>query len=400
MRIGALVLDDLTGTAHAAAHRPRGPLLVIQRGCVAGCCGVARALGVEIGWDADRATRLAPTAEVVPRDGRLETAFWEDVRGRVHHLTPFLEDVRPGLLYFRLEDPSECGALADELGARIGLAPSRRLARIAAATAAPGTIAAPDIADEAAEAFLARVPARTLQRLGIDEEMVERLQLFGLDTLGEVAGLSRRHLTQQFGEEGAALHELLHPRDEPRMSAYQPPPTAAATLDLDAPGSEPGHVLPVLKEALRRATADLGDRETQHVRITLAMRQRATASGLHAGQTHTSASRLLHQPTADLETLWHTVRHLGRSLLKNGIAVDALRVALGALSAPETAQGSLFTERPAARQAIQAAESRHPGSLLRARKTSGFFPEEGYTLEPVRSSNQRAPDRRALEGTA
>ena len=146
-------------------------------GQVAGCCGVARALGVAPGWTVDRALRVVPTAVVVPYKPRIIRTFEESVRAQAHALTPFLEESGPGLLYLGVDQPEVLAELAEAVGARVGVAASRQLAQMVAAAAPPGTLR---VANGAAADVLAQVPTSVLGRLGTTDETVERLQLFGL----------------------------------------------------------------------------------------------------------------------------------------------------------------------------------------------------------------------------
>lgn len=393
----AVLIDDLAGQAHAAAYRPRAPLVVRQGGRVAGCCGVARALGVAPGWTVDHALRVVPTAVVVPHKPRIIRTFEESVQAHAHALTPFLEESGPGLLYLWVEQPEVLVKLAEGVGARVGAAASRRLARMVAAAAPPGTLR---VADGAAADVLAQVPTPVLGRLGIADETVERLELFGLRTVGEVAKLTRRHLLRQFGKEGKALHALLAPSDEPPFTAYQPPSSVRVALDIDPPVREPAGLDGALEEALRDGRQALGARRAQRVQVRLTLR-RPTRAGSNE-PLHRSADRLLHTATAEATPLRRALRRLVYTLLKQdapGAAADRVRgevtrleIELGALTEGKAAQGHLFAKRPAAQQAVAAVEARYPGTMLHVQaQDTGFFPESRYALVPVRSASTDAP---------
>lgn len=403
MPFGALLFDDLIGTAHRAAQAPRAPLLVLRGGRVAGVCPQAKRQGIQTGWAAERAQRLLPTAATVRFKPAVVQAFWEEVRARVHDRTPFLEDVRPGLLYFRASDPSSFTGLLDELGGRAGWAASRQLALLAAASAETGRLKA--VAE--AQAFLHHTRADVLSRLSVPHDMLERLHLFGLRSLAEVAELSRRQLFKQFGEDGRIIDELLSPRDEPRMAAYKPPPTVAAGVSIDALAGD--DLWSGLQEAVRRVAADLSGRTAQRVLLAVGFREDAALPGLKDAADTVAPSalmqrvgspgpivavrRILHEPVADESTLWRAVRRLWADRLQGDGAgpsaspqtlVTDLFVELASLAAPEGAQGVLFTAREDVRKAIEAMEVQHPGALLRLRERStGIFPEERYELVPA-----------------
>jgi len=411
MPFGALLFDDLIGTAHKVACRaacraaqPQGaPLIVLRSGRVAGSCPLATRQGVQRGWAAERAQRLLPGATTTLFKPAVVQAFWEEVRARVHDRTPFLEDVRPGLLYFRASEPSAFIGLLDDLGGRSGWASSRQLALLGAASADTGRLEA---AMEA-HAFLQRTDAGVLSRLGVAHDILERLRLFGLRSLADVSGLSRRQLLKQFGEEGLIIDELLSPRDEPHMAAYTPPPTVAACVSIDSLAGE--DLWSGLQEAVRRVAAELSGRTTQRVRLAIGFREDAALPGpsdapdttAHPSLTQRMGSpgpivavrRILHEPAADERVLWRTTRHLCAERLQVDDAgrasstpalVTHLFVELASLDRPEAAQGALFAQREEVRKAIEAMDAQHPGALLRLRERStGIFPEERYELVPA-----------------
>lgn len=386
-----------------AAEAHRSPLVVLRGGRVVGSCPKAKEQGVQSGWAAERAQRLLPTAATTRFKSAVVQAFWEEVRARTHDRTPFLEDVRPGLLYFRASDPSAFTGLLDDLDGRAGWSSSRQLALLAAASAERGRLAA------AAEpqAFLQRTAAGVLSRLGVPGEILERLRLFGLRSLAEVAELSRRQLLKQFGKDGLVVDELLSPRDEPRMAAYQPPPTATAGVRVDPLAGE--DVWSALQEAVRGAVAALSGRTTQRVLLAVGFREGAAPPGQSASPSTQAAPalaqrmgspgpivsvrRVLHEAIADEKVIWRTLRHLcadelhidgpTQSPFPQALVTD-LFVELASLAEPEAAQGALFSAREDVRKAIEAMEVQHPGALLRLRERStGIFPEERYELVPA-----------------
>ncbi|NBB86364.1 MAG: hypothetical protein GVY12_09150 [Bacteroidetes bacterium] len=277
------------------------------------------------------------------------------------------------------------------------------MALLAAASAEKGRLAVVS----QAQVFLHRTAARVLTHLSVSHEIVDRLQLFGLRTLAEVAELSRRQLLKQFGEDGLIVNELLAPHDEPCMAAYTPPPTVAACVSIDALAGD--DLWSGLEEAVRRVATELGGRTTQRVLLAIGFREgavppseaydRDTVAPAHLNQRIGSpgpivaARRILHEPVADEGTLWRTIRHLCADRLQQDggspsaapqAQVTDLFVELASLAEPEATQGALFAEREEARKAIEAMEVQHPGALLQLRERStGFFPEERYELVPA-----------------
>ncbi len=105
-----------------------------------------------------------------------------------------------------------------EIGARIGVAPTR-LASFAAAHAA--TVEAPFFVSPAQlEEFLAE---QSISYLPISDKIEERLRTLGLQTLGQVAHIDVRTLVNQFGRAGKLMSELSRGIDlAPLPSELQP----------------------------------------------------------------------------------------------------------------------------------------------------------------------------------
>lgn len=338
-----------------ASVRP-DPVVVVASGRVVAVSRSAKAAGIEVGMDAGRASTLLPErASLRQQDVRLEQAVWEEVLLELNGVTPFVEPVEPGRAFFKPPAGDVLQAWVERQRTRAGLAPDRPTARLAALRAAPGHVLAVDRAQVAP--FLQRYPTARLSDLDFEADMVERLQLFGYDTLGALSALSLRHLRSQFGAEGVRLYGLLHPEEEPPVPLFRPPPSVTASYDFDQPCSEPGEILPVLDVLVEQAVRDLGGYRCRRVKIRLDDRQRPAPL---------LAYRVLPEPVGDARRLFRAVQTLLGTLLVPGLEVRSATLELGSLTPARPEQAGLFAERPSLLKAVRAIHRRFPGALRRA----------------------------------
>jgi nucleotidyltransferase/DNA polymerase involved in DNA repair len=107
------------------------------------------------------------------------------------------------------------GCAPSELRPRLGVGPSKFVARLAASQARSHGRTGRDVrvVDEAeVTTFVASVPVAALP---VEAEVIRRLRLVGISTVGELAGLPRHALVAQFGAEGTRLVGLLGGAVEP-----------------------------------------------------------------------------------------------------------------------------------------------------------------------------------------
>ncbi len=333
-----------------------------------------REAGLRPGESLARAKALYPEASFYPRDPALEAAVWEEVLERLHGISPHLLGWKPGWAWLAPEDREGLRALTRTLGAQTGIAARRLWAGLAALHA--GESATLDLSEPAARQLHAQASCRCLSAFDVDEELLERLELFGLSTLGRLAGLTRKQLAAQFGTEGEALFQLLHPpQPEPPLPLFQPLPVVGVSCDFESPALEPAEVEPALLSLVQRAVEDLGDLHAQRVALRLEGRR-----GRRAG----IARRVLRAPSARPSVFWNAARTLLYSLLSGETALERMSLELGGLSAPKLRQGKFSFTRPAVYEAVRGMQQRFPGSLRRARLAHphALLPEERVAWEP------------------
>jgi DNA polymerase-4 len=211
-------------------------------------CAEAARRGVQPGMTPRQVQALCPQAEVVPYDvtqyrqaaDRLLTVLAEftahaehesqhDLMRRANRSTRSADTRQVGVFYADVGrlDTREAQLLAGQIAdavhhyggqlAGLGLAATRFTAFVAASVAEPGAVL--HVEDTEAAVFLAPLP---IALLWLDAETHRRLTLLGLNTLGQVAGLTRTAVYAQFGRRGVRFWERAQGIDARPVEVYRP----------------------------------------------------------------------------------------------------------------------------------------------------------------------------------
>lgn len=203
------------------------------------------------------------------------------------------------------------------LPGRVGIAGSKLAARAAAALPRSPNVVAP----RGEARFLAPLPLKSLfeggsspgsgagagsgARLGAtpdddDEEILHTLKLWGLRTVGDLAGLPAGEIHSRLGERGAALHAAARGVDPEPLVPLPPAPTfrEAQTLEWPIDNLEP--FLFVARGAVERVASRLDARGMGCKRIELSLR--IEPEGLHELAIELPA------PTREARTLLSLIR--------------------------------------------------------------------------------------------
>lgn len=377
MQIACFHIDGFPSWVRAqrTAGRARNPRVAVHYNRRIICRSAAlQSAGLAIGEEIERARSLFPDAAFHPSDPDMEEAVWETVLHMLADAGPHLLSLRPGWALLQPYDMMALERIATTLGGSLGVGPRRFIAMLAALEGEAGRSVR--VGERDAGSFLERTSVGRLERFGIDAETIERLELFGLVTLGRLSGLKRRHLQAQFGRAGSTIHDLLHPAgDDPAIPLFQPPPTLSATYDLEEPSVEPGELLPVLEHLVQEVTLRLGGLRAHLLTLRLAGRG-ARGGGL--------LRRVLKRPAAAIRPIRAAAIRLLEQMLAPDDPIDAMTVELGGLLRPEIVQESLFDERPLIYETVRLIHRRYPGRLLRATiiDPHSYIPEDGIRLEP------------------
>ncbi len=249
----------------------------------------AAARGIRPGLGLREVVALCPEAITLPPHPAREAAALDRVVAGLETLSPLVEpdpspagaaacyvDLRG--LERRLGPPpvaAECllATVPPPLRPRVGVAPTRFAARVAADRAAPGgvrVVAAVEVA-----AFLAGASTALLPRSLVPPETLRRLERLGLQTLGDLAALPATAVQARFGRAGRAAWELARGNDPTPVHPQPRPETVVATLPLPDPATSRETLL----VALTRLALDLFDRPALHGRHVRQARLRTLIEG-------------------------------------------------------------------------------------------------------------------------
>lgn len=238
------------------------------------CSEEAAAWGVRPGMSVREALGLCPGAVVLPPDPVLYGARWEAALDALAAVSPEVEDDGLGRAYVNVEGMSghyqEETALAARvialvretsgLAGAVGLAAGKFPAFAAAAGAPAGEARVVAAGQEAS--FLAPLP---VELLPMSAEVVSRLRLFGLETIGEVAALSLPELQSQFGREGERLWQLANGRDASPLRPRPAVEKVEARLSFEAPVAGVDVMVAAAKQLLSRLRPALRGRAAREL---------------------------------------------------------------------------------------------------------------------------------------
>lgn len=289
---------DLDGRPVIVGGRPWDP------GAVLDCCPAAEAAGVRVGMRLVRAEALCPAACFLPADEPAYHAAHRALEAALRRFTDRVETAGPGFFFADVtglerslgSDARLARQLAREAGqttgldSRVGLAGNRFTAEQAARAACPGGWCPVPPGQE--RAFLSPLPLSTLPA---DPEVVRRLQLLGIRTLGALAALPRLALIRQFGSQAGFLHDLASGNDPRPVHADAPPLALEGTHALEPPVAERGPLAARAGRTVASLAADLSRRGYQAEGMRVCLED-------EAGQSHTAAAPV-EPPGADPDRL-------------------------------------------------------------------------------------------------
>ena len=212
---------ELRGKAFAVGGKPE------ERGVVASCSYAARRMGVRSAMPMGKALRLSPGLIIVSSRHGLYSEISRQVMGRLHALTPLVEQISIDEAFLDISDIHESlEIIAHKLQARIrdelelpcsiGIASNKLVAKIATEVGkslalreikAMGEVKPPNaltvvpFGEEAA--FLSPLPADMLW--GVGPKTSARLTELGIHTIGDIAKWPESEMVRMFGENGREL---------------------------------------------------------------------------------------------------------------------------------------------------------------------------------------------------
>jgi len=229
----------------------------------------AAVVGVRSGMTIRQALGECPDAVIMPPDPVLYRSRWEAILDTLNNVGPEVEDEEWGRAYVNVsgleshykddaalvEHITETVRLASRLDASVGLA-NGKFPAFAAAT--EKTVV--PVGGEGA--FLAPLK---IELLPVASEIVARLQLFGLETIGQVASLTLPELQSQFGFEGRRLWQLANGIDEDPLRPRPLNERVEASLSFEAPVAGVDVMVAAAKQLLSRLLPALRGRSAREL---------------------------------------------------------------------------------------------------------------------------------------
>jgi hypothetical protein len=372
--IGCLYISNFPAWALQAQHPSWRAIAVYHQGRIVARSRLLGQRGLQTGEPLERARALFPDARFFEQDHPFERAVWEGVVHRVNEITPFLLIVEHGRLLFRPDAVEEARALADTLAVSIGLGPNRSIASLAALRSTPGSVL--QIERDSVARFLSNTRVDVLLDMGFEDDLVERLHLFGLTSLVSLRPLSQKHLRAQFSSAGERLYNLLNPDERSaHVPLYIPPATITETFDMDGASLEWLPLNHLIEQLARRAVRRLG---TKRLCRTVTVQLRHQSGFVFIKQ------RVLRKPAANVGEVVRAASALLDLLMCEAAGGTELILTLGGFRNPHHRQASLFVERPPLSSAISNLEERFPGL---AKRVTVVNPEAPFPEDAVRYSS-------------
>lgn len=242
------------------------PVLVGQssetRGNVVACSEEASSAGVRPGMPITRALVLSPSAAVIPsRPEQIELAA-QQFRAAAVELFPIVEAVEPGHIHADVrgmarltgrapaayrEDVHESFSRRTGLPVQIGAAPTVFAAHVAASyLSRPVKL----LSGTRIAGFLSGLP---VDALPVDEAVLRRLRLFGLETLQQVGALPAAALQSQFGPTGLRMWRLIHGHEQGSIRPGLDELRVTEQMDLPGPAVQSMALVLATEILLKRA---------------------------------------------------------------------------------------------------------------------------------------------------
>lgn len=247
-----------------------------ERKTVRLCSPEAEQAGIRPGLPLREVLALCPDAVVLQPDPVPTAAVLEEVLAGLQRVSPAVEpageqmflDLRGLEALYRGDLAALEGAIRAEIPSllrpRIGVARSKFAASVAAQMAPPSGRRVVPTHETAA--FLAPLP---ISYLPFDPDMVQRLDLLGLRTIGDLARLPFPAVQAEFGPSGARAWHLARARDDEPIVPRRYSPSAQASLRFDDPPASVEAVVAALDQLLAHTFANpaLQGRSARQLRL-------------------------------------------------------------------------------------------------------------------------------------
>lgn len=340
----------------------------------------AKRAGLHVGQSLRAAKERVSNLTVIPEQPHELTQAWLQLSYTLFTYSPDVEIGERGVAWLVL-DVVTAHQLADDLNARVGLASSKHLARLASFMASPGEVYEPR--DEST--FWSNCPVYFLRPLGLSSYSATRLQWLGITTIGHLQRWSRTQARAFFKAEADTLLPYIHATNSRIHPTALPQPI---TIHLDVPDLiEPGDIDAALSDLAQRFHDHLNGKSCSQLTLT------TTSHGLSFTARRTT-KHILIRPA---EILRLALR-LFEDSQATGFTIDEL--ALTTTDAkPHAFQGSLFAKKEKLATARTYVTTRIPNALVTLQQNDphSLIPEHQWHMGEHISENE--VDRETVERT-
>ncbi len=274
LRVAMLDQPQLDGLALILGPRPGGRPLVSDTSLE------ATERGIRTGMTLREAMAMVPEVVVIDPNPARETDVSEAILAGLAELSPLVEPDRPGRCYVdltgsarQLGTPTQAAeqiiaAISPALRPRVGVAPGKFAAWVAARKAPPGQSRVV-LPDEVAT-FLAPEPSTSLP---ITPDVSDLLIRLGLKSLGQLAALAPGAVAARFGPDGRRAWLLATGQSDladTTVRPRQPVLTITERVELPAPSTGREMLFLGIDEGISRAFGrpDMRDRHIRQVTVS------------------------------------------------------------------------------------------------------------------------------------
>jgi DNA polymerase-4 len=326
---------------------------VSGRGVVCAASYEARPFGIHSAMPIARARRLCPQAVFLPVRMKLYAQIAHQIREILLSCTPLVEPLSLDEAFLDVHGCQGLFGPAPEIGrklkariqaetgliASVGVAGNKFLAKLASDHGKPdGFVVVPP---DQVQGFLAPLPVGRIWGVGAKSE--KRLHDLGIQTIGQLAALPEKVLSDQFGDSGRHIWRLAHGVDD-RAVVSDREAKSISTETTFASDVADRHVLRIWLLDLVDHLAGRLRREQVHARtIEIKIRSSDFRTQIRA--------QTLPEATNVTDVLWQSAKTLfERSLTRGLLPVRLLGVGVSRLTREAVVQGNLFDGEERRRQ--------------------------------------------------
>ncbi len=382
MGIACICIPNFRAWAAIRHFKVSGPLYLAFKNCIVSMNPCISVLGVKRGDTVDRARALDPKARIIVWEPHMDFVTEEAVMRYLYTFTPRIASLPNPVndtawLFLSEISLEELQDIATRLQAGVGVSNEKRTAMLAAVRceegkvfSVPGTEIVP---------FLKTTRTEWLQKLdlfGFDDDVVERLLLFGFRSAWSVYQLRRRHLRAQNGSSGERQYSILHPPNKENTIAFFQWRDIEKSYDFEWSVSEPGSIAGVLEQLVAEASVEFAGRKPSRIEIILKQEKRPWISG----------GRILPEPTNRADVLSRLAVMTLKKMISSDMSVKAVVLIFGGLITEKSKQETLFFQNGSIDTFIEQMNRRFPGRLMKPVivHDTAFFPEDEWKLIPAR----------------